>query len=83
MRTIDELLKLENYNNLEHDEVILLINYHENLAYQRAYNEAISAGIVADNYNNNLIMQSKINESIELIRNCVLDFKGGGDTSEG
>lgn len=79
MRSIDELLKLEKYDNLEHDEVILLINYYENLAYQKAYNEAVSAGIVADNYNNNLIMQSKIDESIELIKNCVLDFKGGAD----
>lgn len=82
MRTIDELLKLEKYNDLEHDEVILLINHFENLAYQKAYNEAISAGIVADNYNNNLMMQSKIDESIELIKNCILDFKGGGDTIE-
>lgn len=82
MRNVDDLLKLESYDNLEHSEVIALINYYENLAYQKAYNEAISAGIVADNYNNNLIMQSKINESIDLIKNCVLDFKGGGDTNE-
>lgn len=82
MRNVDELLKLESYDNLEHSEVISLINYYENLAYQKAYNEAISAGIVADNYSNNLIMQSKINESIDLIKNCVLDFKSGGDTNE-
>lgn len=77
MRNVDELLKLESYDNLEHEEVILLINYYENLAYKKAYNEAISAGIVADNYNNNLIMQSKIDESINMIKNCIIDFKGG------
>lgn len=77
MRNVDELLKLESYDNLEHSEVISLINYYENLAYQKAYNEAISAGIVADNYNNNLIMQSKIDESINMIKSCIIDFKGG------
>lgn len=79
MRPIEELLKLENYNNLEHDEVIALIKFYETNAYQKAYNDAVSSSIVNDNYINNLNMQSQIQESLDTIKNCVVDFKAGNN----
>lgn len=79
MRPIEELLKLENYNNLEHDEVIDLIKFYENNAYQKAYNDAVSSSIVNDNYINNLNMQTKIQDSLNTIKNCVVDFKAGNN----
>lgn len=79
MRPIEELLKLENYNNLEHGEVVSLIKFYENNAYQKAYNDAVSSSIVNDNYINNLNVQARIQESLDIIKDCVIDFKAGNN----
>ncbi|MBR2647640.1 MAG: hypothetical protein IKD55_02290 [Sediminibacterium sp.] len=73
-RTIEELLKLDKYDGLTHDEVMLLINQKVFEAEVRAHDECLQSEIIKMNQSLIAKQEQSYVDSLQMIKDCKLDF---------